>query len=727
VKLPVKVFWTVSLLVLCAAGIIAVGASVVVRRSLSQVEEEQSDTLAAQFRQDYLRRGEEVVVRVRGIAESESTLRMAIDLMSANADPSLYLNDAHVVAVSQHLDFLDFVDSEGKIISSAEWPVHANSSMPWVLQAKDWSSRGSFLTRVDSEAGPDLAVLAISNAVPVADKKVYVVGGVRLGSDFLRSVILPPGSRAMIYRNIDPNFSASNLIDSGGSVTDGEHFAPLIADELRTPVQRAVQVDSGIDGSKSHYVQLVPLQGRDGRLLGIFLVEQPEARMVAANRFIFFLGLEALLVAFLFGWLAKSWANTRLAVPVELLTESSHDIAAGNFGTKVDAPVLTGGRGRTAKDDEIARLIREFNEMSSKLREKLDVAAQGERVSAWRELAGTFASEVTPSLKQFDGTVSDLRGWGAEGNESYHHGITDFAAVLSTQVERLRSVVDAFADFARMPMPRLIAVDLNGLVQRVMRANESKFAAVGRPPVLPEVRLQPELALIHGDPVLLEKAIDNLICSVIEAMPAGGPLVIKTRNVAQGVRLDVSNHGAGISSEEWRRFSPKAASSMCASNGYYDPLSLAIVQAVVSDHHGSLLIEDEAGVGTRYRIELPEDSPVADRKPLPDKSVTEKLAEIHEEEAANEVASKGKIGTAVSGGGGSSAASTSGPTGNSSNSSSNSSSNGSVSNLASGNGQPASGAASGNGSGPAAKPETEKPGGDKPPTDSSTRLPNFLP
>lgn len=714
---------------LCAAGIVAVGASVVVRRSLSEIEAEQSDTLAAQFRQDYLRRGEEVVVRVRGIAESESTLRMAIDLMTTNADPSLYLNDAHVVAVSQHLDFLDFVDSEGKIISSAEWPVHANSSMPWVLQAKDWSSRGSFLTRVDSEAGPDLAVLAISNAVPVADKKVYVVGGVRLGSDFLRSVILPTGSRAMIYRNIDPNYSASNLIDSSGSVTDAEHFALLIADELRTPVQRAVQVSSGIDGSKSHYVQLVPLQGRDGGLLGIFLVEQPEARMVAANRFIFFLALEALLVAFLFGWLAKSWANTRVAVPVELLTESSHDIAEGHFGAKVDAPVLTGGRGSARKDDEIARLIREFNEMSAKLREKLDVAAQGERVSAWRELAGTFAGELTPSLKQFDGTVRDLRGWGAEGNESYHRGITDFSAVLSTQVERLRSVVDAFADFARMPMPRLIAVDLNGLVQRVMRANESKFAAVGRPPVVPEVRLQPELALIHGDPVLLEKAIDNLVCSVIEAMPAGGPMVIKTRNIATGVRLEVSNHGAGLSSEEWRRFSPNADSSICASNGYYDPLSLAIVQAVVSDHHGSLLIEDESGVGTRYRIELPEDSPVAEKKPAPEKSVTEKLDEIHVEEAANEEASKGKIGTAVSGGGGATSAGSAGSSNTSSNNTS--SNNGSASNIASGNGQPGSSSVSGNGSGPAAtKPESDRPDNpdsDKPPTDSSTHLPKFLP
>jgi len=616
-------------LVLCATGLIAVGASVVVRRSLEQVEEEQSNTLAAQFHQEYSRRGEEMVVRIRGIAESESTLRMAIDLMSANADPSLYVNDAHVLAVSQHLDFLDFVDSDGKIISSAEWPVHANSSMPWVPQAKDWSARGSFLTRMDTEAGPDLALLAISNAVPVADKRVYVVGGVRVGSDFLRSLEVPPGSRAMIYRNIDPGFSAGNLIDSGGPVMDAQLYAPLINDELHAPIQRIAQIDSG-EGRKAHYVQLGPLQGKAGDVLGVFLIEQPEARMVAANRFIVFLALEAALVAFLFGWLARSWSASRIASPVDALTYNVHEITNGTY----PPPLETRSKSASGvvSGDEIDTLIRKFNQMAAKLKELQDVAAQGERVSAWRELAGTFASEIVPCIKQFDNTVADLRGWGSEGTESYHHGINDFAAVLATQVERLRTTVDAFADFAKMPMPRMIAVDMNGIAQRVLRASETKFAAAGHPPVVPEVRLQPDLELIHGDPVLLEKAVSNLVSSVVEAMPAGGPLLIKTRNTSQGILLEVSNLGAGLSAEEWRRYTPNAAESVGSTNGYYDPLSLATVQAIVSDHHGSLLIDDEAGVGTRYRVELPADTPAQKEQ---QKSVAEKFSQVYEVESGN--------------------------------------------------------------------------------------------
>jgi signal transduction histidine kinase len=597
VTFPSKLFWMVTVLVLCAASLIAVGATIVVRRTLEEVEEEQSNTLSAQFRQEFGRRGEEVVVRVRGIADSETTLRMAIDLMGPNADPSLYVNDAHVLAVSQRLDFLDFVSTEGKIISSAEWPVRANSSMQWVLDSKDWSSRGSFLTRMDTEAGPELALMAISNVIPVADKRVYVVGGVRLGPDFLKSLEMPPGGRAMIYRNIDPAFTAANLIDSNGPVLDANHYAGIVTQELKQPIERRQHLNWTAEASQSKYEQLLPLQGRTGDLLGVFLIEEPEVRRVAAMHFIMYLGLEAVLVAFLFGWLVKSWTNMRVNEPVQELTAATQELNKGNYTARVD----------NVGDDEIGKLGREFNQMASRLKDHQDVAAQGERVSAWRELAGTFAAELGPTLKQFDGTIADLKGWGAEGTEMHHRGITDFAAVLGTQAERLRSTVNAFADFAKMPVPRLIAVDLNGLVQRVMRASESKFTAAGRPPVTPELKLAPELHLIHGDPQLLETAIANLVSSVIEAMPAGGPVVVKTKNITQGVRLVVSNHGAGISSEEWRRFAPTAETSMCASNGYFDPLSLAIVQAVVSDHHGSLMIEDEAGVGTKYRIELPED------------------------------------------------------------------------------------------------------------------------
>ena len=58
----------------------------------------------------------------RAIAASEGTTRMALALSHGSPDYGAYLNEAKTMADNQQLDFLEFVDSQGTIISSAQWP-----------------------------------------------------------------------------------------------------------------------------------------------------------------------------------------------------------------------------------------------------------------------------------------------------------------------------------------------------------------------------------------------------------------------------------------------------------------------------------------------------------------------------------------------------------------------------------------------------------------------------
>ena len=60
----------------------------------------------------------------------------------------------------------------------------------WVTQKEDWATRGSFLMKLDTQEGPALALMAVAT-VRVGDKDLYVVGGERLGKDFLASLVLP--------------------------------------------------------------------------------------------------------------------------------------------------------------------------------------------------------------------------------------------------------------------------------------------------------------------------------------------------------------------------------------------------------------------------------------------------------------------------------------------------------------------------------------------------------
>ena len=102
----------------------------------------------------------------------------------------MYVNDAHGVSQSHQLDFLDFVATDGSIISSEESPARFGYKMDWVTQTQDWASRGAFLMKLDTSQGPQLGLISVST-VRVGDRNLYVVGGERLDQKFLSSLVLP--------------------------------------------------------------------------------------------------------------------------------------------------------------------------------------------------------------------------------------------------------------------------------------------------------------------------------------------------------------------------------------------------------------------------------------------------------------------------------------------------------------------------------------------------------
>jgi signal transduction histidine kinase len=134
---------------------------------------------------------------------------------------------------------------------------------------------------------------------------------------------------------------------------------------------------------------------------------------------------------------------------------------------------------------------------------------------------------------------------------------------------------------------------------------EAQFGAVGRPPITPELHLDENLTAIQADPALLHRAIENVVLNAMDAMPAGGVLMLRTSYKNGAVQLEISDTGTGLTPEECARlFTPYYTSKQHGTG-----LGLAIVQSVVSDHGGRVSVESEAGVGTSFHIELPSKPP----------------------------------------------------------------------------------------------------------------------
>jgi nitrogen fixation/metabolism regulation signal transduction histidine kinase len=584
-----------TLTIVAAVTLVAWGVSVYTRRAFEDLDRQRTDALVAQFRREYAQRSEEIARRVQGIAEAEATLRMAIDLNRPQADASQYYNDARGIAQTQQLDFLDIVSDDGTLISSAEWPAHFGFKNEWVGSGNDWNSQGAFLQRVDTPDAVELGLLAV-RTVSVGDKHLYLIGGLRLNQDFLATLVLPESMRALLYQNLDQNFTASELTDIHGPVAQADVFAPLINEVQRTrrELQRRIDFRSDHTDNSADF-DAIPLMGRDGNLLGVLLVGSSRQELVQMLEFIRALALAVgggvILLGLVLGW----WISARVTRPVEKLAEGAREVAAGHWEARVEV------RSR----DEIGQLAEAFNEMTRQLSEQRERLVQTERVAAWRELARRLAHELKNPLFPLQLTVENLQRAREQTSEQFDEIFFESTATLRAELENLKAIVSRFSDFAKMPPPEFESVDVNELVRSVIKLFEPQLSGVGRPPITPELYLDENLARPQADPILLRRALENLVLNSLDAMPAGGTLTVRTSQRNGSVRLEVSDTGAGLTPEECARlFTPYYTSKRHGTG-----LGLAIVQSVVSDHNGKIEVESAPGAGATFRIELPIEQP----------------------------------------------------------------------------------------------------------------------
>src|SRR5882757_1264236 len=205
-----KLLLVFALTVFLSVAAVAFLVSAVTRRAFAHSEDERTAALVTQFRREFSRQSEEVAHRVESIAASEAARRMAQALSRAPADSGPYFEVAKATAENSQLDFLEFVESDGTIVSSAQWPAKfgylevAVDSFPASLD------QGAFLKQEPLPDGSALGLFAV-RATRVGERPVYVIGGRRLDTVFLAGLDLPVGMRALLYQNRGERFSADLL------------------------------------------------------------------------------------------------------------------------------------------------------------------------------------------------------------------------------------------------------------------------------------------------------------------------------------------------------------------------------------------------------------------------------------------------------------------------------------------------------------------------------------
>ena len=587
----VKLALVFTLTIVVAVALVAWGVSTYTQREFEKIDQHHTDALTEQFKQEYAQRGEEVVHRVTGIKESNATISMAIALSGPRADASRFVFEADGLAKPNQLDFLDFVGDDGAVISSKEWQVHFGYKTDWVIAGgHDWNQQDAFLSRTELPDGVALSLTAV-RVVSVNEKNLYVIGGVQLDKEFLKTLMLPEGMRALLYKNLQPGFDATMLTDVNGSVAQADRLNPLIerVQKQGTPAELTVQWTA--DPASAENFHAIPLQGREKQLLAVLLVGSSRGELATLVSFIRKLAVIVGGAGILLGVFMSVWFSARVTRPLAKLAAGAREVAAGDWAVRVDV------RSR----DEVGQLARDFNEMTRQLAEQRDRLVQAERVAAWREIARRLAHELKNPLFPLQLTLENLQRARQQTPEQFDEIFAESTKTLRAELDNLKTIVTRFSDFSKMPAPQLQPTDLNDAVRNAVRVYDAQFNVIGRPPVTPELYLDENMPMIQADPDLLHRALSNLVMNSLDAMPSGGTLTVRTGHGDGVVGVEISDTGAGLTPEECERlFTPYYTTKRVGTG-----LGLAIVQSVVSDHYGKISVESSPGHGATFRIELP--------------------------------------------------------------------------------------------------------------------------
>jgi two-component system, NtrC family, nitrogen regulation sensor histidine kinase NtrY len=587
-----KLLFVVVLTIFASVSVVAYAVTHYTQAAFEAMDAERTEALVAQFKKEFVQRGEEIAHQARNIAEANLTERMAIDLSRPNADQSLYVRDAVGTAQEHGLDYVEILNYDGVLISSAQFPAHVGYKNNWVTSVKDWNDTPAFLKKEELPDGVAISLSVVRSNNTVADKPLYIIGGHRLDKNFLASLVLPSGMRALIYTNLDPAFVPQSLMGEKIDAEQAERFAPLVEQLQKQPQPMVRTIEWTRDPADAESFHAIPLTGRNNELLGVFFVGSSRRELVLLTHQILKIAGAVAAAALFIGLLVSFWISARITKPVEELAEGAREVASGRWDTRIDI------RG----SDEVGQLAEAFNRMTQTLAAQKERLVQTERVAAWRELARRLAHELRNPLFPMQITVENLQKSRKLDAKQFLEVFNESTATLKTELANLNTIVGRFSDFSKMPAPQFVRVNVNEALRNAVRLFEPQFNEVGKPTITPELFLTEPLPDIDADPDLLHRAFQNLVLNALDAMPAGGTLTLRTSEKNGNVRIEVADTGKGLTPEECSRLFTPYYTTKSQGTG----LGLAILQSVVSDHHGTISVTSDEGRGTTFRIDLPQ-------------------------------------------------------------------------------------------------------------------------
>jgi two-component system nitrogen regulation sensor histidine kinase NtrY len=244
--------------------------------------------------------------------------------------------------------------------------------------------------------------------------------------------------------------------------------------------------------------------------------------------------------------------------------------------------------------------------------EDLSDLLKAQKQAAWREVARRVAHEIKNPLTPIALSAERIQRHldrAKPDDPASLAVVRSCAETIAGAAETVRRLVDEFSTLARFPVANPQPADINDVIESALSMFNGRLDGIGL-----HKSLATDLPRVMADTEAIKRAVANLVDNAAEAVQDSmvREIEITTTLVAShdAVEVTVADTGQGVTRELKEKLFLPYFSTKKRGTG----LGLAIVSRIIEDHHGSIRVEENHPVGSRFIVELPvvvESTPVS--------------------------------------------------------------------------------------------------------------------
>jgi len=293
----------------------------------------------------------------------------------------------------------------------------------------------------------------------------------------------------------------------------------------------------------------------------------------------------------------EAWGDPERSKLAELLESASEGGEAGGGLVVRELQLVLGGEWKSF-EVKVTSMAAAASGLQGRVMvlEELTELIKAQQLAAWNEAARRIAHEIKNPLTPIRLAAERILQKHRRGDPDLGEALEAGIEVLLREVAAMQAMVDEFSRFARMPRPHPSRVDLGRLVEETVPLYRGL-----KPGVEVEARVGPGAGEVMADAEQLKRALINLLDNALEATEPPGRVTVRAESSDGCVELEVADSGRGVpDGAKDKLFLP-----YYSTKGRGTGLGLAIVHRIVSDHRGTIRVEDNSPRGTVFTIELP--------------------------------------------------------------------------------------------------------------------------